>query len=399
MSAQSSAPRLPVGAGGSHQAARASRKDEHLDLALRLHGQDRPNAFDDVAFMHHALAATAATQVDPSATVCGAQWAEPFYINAMTGGTRNTMRINSELAGAAAEAGVAVACGSQHIALDDPERAESFRIIRRRAPRAFILANVGPTMDPAQAVRAVEMLEANALQIHLNAAQELVMPEGDRDLRDWAQRIDAIVKAVPVPVVVKEVGFGISARTMASLSRLGASAVDVAGTGGTDFIAIENERRPDHSYSYLTGWGQSTVLCLLESLCAEPAARRPGGDSARGTERPVGQTDEHGAQLEVLASGGVRHPLDVVRALALGARAVGVSGHFLRTLSRSGPEGLRHELALWSEQVRTLMTLLGAADIAALRRTDLLVTGRTAEQARLLGVDLPALARRSTCSG
>ena len=351
---------------------RASRKDEHLDLAIRLHDQDRTGAFDDVSFIHHSLPGVSAEQVDIGTTVLGSRWEAPFYINAMTGGTQATAAINADLAEAAAEAGVAIACGSQHVALHDPERADGFHVIRRRAPGAFVLANVGPTVSPQEAARAVEMLEADALQIHLNAAQELVMPEGDRDFSGWEEAVATIVTAVPVPVVVKEVGFGLSRRSIESLARTGVAAVDVAGAGGTDFIAIENERRPQRDLSYLVGWGQSTALCLLESLSgSEPVS------------------------LPVLASGGVRNPLDVVRSLALGACAVGASGHVLRTLVKEGPEALRRELSTWGDHVRTLMTLLGAADVAQLRRTDVVVTGRTAEQARLLGVDLTRLAHRS----
>ena len=351
---------------------RASRKDEHLDLAIRLHGQDRTGAFDDVSFIHHGLPGISAEQVDIGTTVLGSRWEAPFYINAMTGGTQATAAINADLAEAAAEAGVAIACGSQHVALHDPERADGFHVIRRRAPGAFVLANVGPTVSPQEAARAVEMLEADALQIHLNAAQELVMPEGDRDFSGWEEAVATIVAAVPVPVVVKEVGFGLSRRAIEALARTGVAAVDVAGAGGTDFIAIENERRPQRDLSYLVGWGQSTALCLLESLSgSEPVS------------------------LPVLASGGVRNPLDVVRSLALGACAVGASGHVLRTLVKEGPEALRRELSTWGDHVRTLMTLLGAADVAKLRRTDVLVTGSTAEQARLLGVDLTRLAHRS----
>ena len=351
---------------------RASRKDEHLELAVHLHRQDRANAFDDVSFIHHSLPGVSTEQVDIGTTVLGSRWEAPFYINAMTGGTQATAAINADLAEAAAEAGVAIACGSQHVALHDPERADGFHVIRRRAPGAFVLANVGPTVSPQEAARAVEMLEADALQIHLNAAQELVMPEGDRDFSGWEEAVATIVAAVPVPVVVKEVGFGLSRRSIESLARTGVAAVDVAGAGGTDFIAIENERRPQRDLSYLVGWGQSTALCLLESLSgSEPVS------------------------LPVLASGGVRNPLDVVRSLALGACAVGASGHVLRTLVKEGPEALRQELRTWSEHVRILMTLLGAADVSQLRRTDVLITGSTAERARLLGVDLPRLAHRS----
>ena len=374
MSVEPAEPVVPGSPAGPTPPAgpeRASRKDEHLRLAVRLHDQGGPNAFDDVSFVHHGLPRTSADMIDTSTTVCGATWRVPFYINAMTGGTRATAAVNAGLAGAAADADVAIACGSQRIALEDPERADGFRIIRREAPHAFVLANVGPTVTPEQALRAVEMVRADALQIHLNAAQELIMPEGDRDFRDWAKRIAAIVATVPVPVVAKEVGFGLSRRTIMTLERTGVTAVDVAGAGGTDFIAIENERRR-REYAYLTGWGQSAPLCLLDALC--------GRD-------PVG--------LPVLASGGVRNPLDVVRSLALGARAVGVSGHFLHTLTVRGADGLRDELHSWTDHVRTLMTLLGAADVDHLRRTDVLVTGPTRERARLLGVDPEALARRS----
>ena len=356
----------------STDSQRASRKDEHLELAVHLHRQDSANAFDDVSFIHHSLPGVSAEQVDIGTTVLGSRWEAPFYINAMTGGTQATAAINADLAEAAAEAGVAIACGSQHVALHDPERADGFHVIRRRAPGAFVLANVGPTVSPQEAARAVEMLEADALQIHLNAAQELVMPEGDRDFSGWEEAVATLVAAVPVPVVVKEVGFGLSRRTIEALARTGVAAVDVAGAGGTDFIAIENERRPQRDLSYLVGWGQPTALCLLESLSgSEPVS------------------------LPVLASGGVRNPLDVVRSLALGACAVGASGHVLRTLVKEGPEALRRELSTWGDHVRTLMTLLGAADVAQLRRTDVVVTGRTAEQARLLGVDLTRLAHRS----
>ena len=146
--------------------------------------------------MHYGLPGTSADSTDISTSVCGARWPVPFYINAMTGGTSATAAINTDLARVAADAGVAIACGSQHIALRDPERAEGFRVIRREAPCAFVLANVGPTLAPEQAVRVVEMIQVDALQIHLNAAQELIMPEGDRDFRDWAERIDRDRKSV-----------------------------------------------------------------------------------------------------------------------------------------------------------------------------------------------------------
>lgn len=349
----------------------AQRKDEHVRLAESLRDERRPNGFDDVAFLHDALAAIDVDAVDASASVLGSAWPQPFYINAMTGGTDRTRRINAALARSAAAAGVAIAVGSQSVALADPAREDGFRVVRAEAPDAFVFANVGPTATPEQACRAVEMLSADALQVHVNPAQELVMPEGDRTFSGWTDRIAAIVAAVPVPVLVKEVGFGMARRSILALSRIGAAAVDVSGAGGTNFIDIENHRRARSEYGYLAGWGQSTAFCLIEALHT-------------GTPVPV----------EVVASGGVRTPLDVVRALALGAHAVGVSGHFLHTLLADGEQALVAELRSWADQVRTLLALLGCADLTTLRRRPVLVTGRTRELAELRGADLAQLAQR-----
>ena len=203
------------------------------------------------------------------------------------------------------------------------------------------------------------------------------MPEGGRHFDFWPVRIAEICDAVSIPVVVKEVGFGLSPRTIQQLVKLGVHTVDVSGTGGTDFALIEHERRPDGEYDYMTKWGQSTALSLLTAL--------HGADS--------GQADDAAASV-VLASGGVRNPLDVFKALVLGARAVGVSGHFLRTLHSGGEQGLIDEIGSWAAQLTGLMALVGAHNLEELGRVDVLVTGSTAQQATLLGVDLKALANR-----
>lgn len=368
-----------------------NRKDEHVRLAEELRdlrdartsgavrGAGHHGVWDDVRFLHHSLPGVAFDAVSLETSVCGHDWSVPFYINAMTGGSEKTALINADLARAAAVTGVAMATGSASPALKDPSVAHSFAVVRDNAPSAFLFANVSPEMTVAQARDAVGFLDADALQVHVNPAQELVMPEGDRDFRPWLDKLESIVAGVDVPVVVKEVGFGLSARSVAEVVARGVRTIDVSGRGGTNFIDIENRRREKQEYAYLSGWGQTAAECLLD-LQATPVVV-PGG----------GLT---GAQVEVLASGGVSTPLDVVRALALGASAVGVSGHFLHVLMTSGLDALIDEITGWIAQVRTLMTLLGAGAVADLRRTDVLVTGETAEFARLRGVDLSALARR-----
>lgn len=346
------------------------RKDDHLRLAAEQQGRPGAggNGFDDVAFVHHALGGIDADLVDLAVEVAGARWSLPFYINAMTGGSEKTGRVNRELAIAARETGVAIASGSVSAALDDPALAPTFRVIRDENPDGFVFANVGVERSPDDARRAVDLLGADALQVHLNSVQETVMPEGSRAFSSWESSLAAIVAASAVPVVVKEVGFGLSTDTLSRLRDLGVGFADVAGRGGTDFARIENDRRATGDFAYLGGWGQSAVECLLDA----PAVR------------PV-----------LLASGGVRTPLDVVRALALGARAVGASGTFLASVLDGGAPALVTRLEEWTHHLRALLALLGAPSPAALGGTDLIVTGRSAEFARARGVDLAPLGRRS----
>lgn len=352
------------------------RKDDHLRLAHAQQAQlaqapDR-GAFADVEIVHHALDGIDAAQVRLETTVDTLRWTAPLYVNGMTGGTDRTAAVNRDLAIAARETGVAIASGSVGIALDDPSAAEGFRVLRTENPDGFVMANLGIGRSVDEARRAVDLLAADALQIHLNAVQETVMPEGTRDFSRWPGLLEQIVAAVEVPVIVKEVGFGLSPRTLRRLHDMGVRIADVSGTGGTDFLRIENARRPVGAahrldYSALTGFGQSAVACLLAAPSPSP---------------------------HLLASGGVRSPLDVVTALALGAEAVGVAGAFLAPAVSGGAEAATATIRAWLEQTTELMALLGAPTPADLRRTDLLLRGRVAEECRLRGIDAGAFATR-----
>ncbi|MFF1697874.1 type 2 isopentenyl-diphosphate Delta-isomerase [Streptomyces sp. NPDC058257] len=335
-----------------------SRKDDHVRLAVAQHETDGetpadptahpPSQFDEVHFVHHALAGTDRDRVSLRTRFGGLDWPVPLYINAMTGGSSKTGEINRDLAIAAHETGVPIAAGSMSPYLKDASTAGTFTPLREHNPQGFVMANVNATATPEQARRAVALLDADALQIHLNTVQETVMPEGDRSFGHWPAGIESITTAVDVPVVVKEVGFGLSGQTVSQLVDLGVHIADVAGRGGTNFARIENGRRPQADYTYLEAWGLSTPAALLD---------------ARG----------HG--LPLLASGGVRHPLDVARALALGAHAAGASGGFLTTLLSGGVSALIQQITHWLEQLTALMTLLGAHSPAALTDCDVLVTG------------------------
>lgn len=337
------------------------RKDDHIKLACEQYKSHADAGFEQVRFIPNALPQLALSDVDTSVSVFGAaeKWDVPLYINAMTGGSKNGENINASLARVAAKTGVAMACGSLSAALKNPHLAETFSVIRRFNPRGFVMANVSAGASVEQAIKAVEILQANALQIHLNAAQELVMSEGDRDFSAWLSNIEAVVRALDamkVPVVVKETGCGMSAGDVLRLKNVGVRAVDVGGRGGTNFVAIENARRGGvRDYEFLDSWGLTTVESLLDiAQCDE--ILRDSCDSCDST------------QMQVFASGGVRTPLDVVRALKLGASAVGVAGEFLHTLTCGGQDALVDQIEDWKAQIRVIMALLGCKNVADLRQ-------------------------------
>jgi isopentenyl-diphosphate delta-isomerase len=351
----------------------ANRKDDHVRFA---HEQQRNlaghNQFDDVTLVHHALAGIDRSEVSLATRFGGIEWPVPLYINAMTGGSVKTGLINRDLAIAARETGVPIATGSMSAYFADESTADTFSVMRRENPDGFIIANVNANATVEKARRAIDLLQADALQIHLNAIQETVMPEGDRSFSSWGPTIEKIVVGVDVPVIVKEVGFGLSRETLLRLRDLGVQVADVAGNGGTNFARIENDRRDRADYSFLLGWGQSTPACLL---------------------------DAQDTGLPVLASGGVRNPLDVVRGLALGASAAGASGLFLKTVLDAGVPGLISLIRAWLDQLAALLTALGARTPAELTRCDLLIQDGLSAFCAQRDIDTGRLATRSRWYG
>lgn len=217
------------------------------------------------------------------------------------------------------------------------------------------------------------------------------MPEGTRDFSTWLSGLEDIVAACPVPVVVKEVGFGLSRRTLSLLAGIGVRFADISGAGGTDFLRIENDRAGASDFSMLTGFGQSALACLLDAP-PEWTTAADTGDASTTT----GNANADGVSSRVLlASGGVRNPYDVVKALACGARAVGVAGTFLQTVLDHGPDGLVELVRTWQTQTSALFALLGAERSTDLTGTDLLTRGRLGEFARLRGIDVTALSHRT----
>ncbi|HEC2172448.1 TPA: type 2 isopentenyl-diphosphate Delta-isomerase [Staphylococcus delphini] len=321
---------------------REQRKNEHVRLAL-AQSDTLQSDFDRIQFVHHAIPEMDVEEVTLLPNFKALQMSHVLYINAMTGGSEWTAKTNEQLAQVAKATQIPMAVGSMHAALKNPAVRHSYAVAREQYPEGQIWANVSADVTLEEAQAAIEMIQANALQIHVNAPQELVMPEGNRQFKHWLTRISEIVKGVKVPVIVKEVGFGMSYDTIQQLIDAGVSYVDISGHGGTNFISIENERRQFKDMDYLKDWGQSTVVSLLE---------------ARNLS----------SRVHVLASGGVRHPLDAIKALRLGAEAVGMSRPILKMLHEEGVEATIEFVEDFKTQMAYIMTLLNAKNITELRQ-------------------------------
>ena len=330
------------------------RKDAHLDLAVApLALPNMANSFDRLRLTHCALPEISLDQVNLASQFLGYSLSAPLFIGAMTGGTSRADAINAALAEVAQAQRIGLAVGSQRAGLHN---GHSLRHMRARAPDIPLIGNLGGVqlatangLDLAQA--AVDDLQADALAIHINPLQEAVQLEGQTDWRCVLGAIEAAVRVLPVPVIVKEVGAGIHAPLVKRLFETGASAVDVAGLGGTNWARIEAARRSDGSaamFQPFMDWGIPTLDCLLQACKACP---------------------DHC----VIASGGVRHGLDAAKAVWAGASMVSLAGPMLKALSGTNagtlePDRLAGMVAGWRQQFALTLFLTGAADLVAFRR-------------------------------
>lgn len=330
---------------------REQRKQEHINHALTT-GQLRLHGFDDIQLIHQSLPGTALEEIEIGTSIGELNLSSPLFINAMTGGGgERTKEINALLAEVANECNLAIGVGSQMAAIKDRSQEDTYKVIRKKNPNGIVFANLGSEATVEAAERAIDMIQADALQIHLNAIQELVMPEGDRDFRQALFNIEKIAAKINVPLIVKEVGFGMSKETVKSLSDAGVNIVDVGGFGGTNFSAIENMRR-DYSISFMNEWGIPTACSLAEVTQTSPF-------------------------IEVIASGGIQTSLEVAKAIALGASACGFAGYFLKILINEGAERLINEINHLHNELKMIMTALGTRKISHLKKSPIIISGQT----------------------
>lgn len=325
------------------------RKAEHIRLSLDDRMQLHGHFFDAYHFEHEALPELDLQEVGVSTRFLNKAIEAPLLISCMTGGTEDAVRINRHLAEAAEETGIALGIGSQRKALEDPSLVESFKV-RQWAPTVPLLGNLGAVqlnygygLEECQA--AVEMIEADALVLHLNPLQEAIQPEGQCNFTDLISKIGQIVDGLEVPVIAKEVGSGISRGLATRLRDVGVRIVDTAGVGGTSWARIEGARAKDAEIGELfAGWGIPTPTCIaeLESI----------------------------PDLQIIGSGGVSNGLDVAKAIALGADLAGMAQPFLVAADQS-TEAVVEKVRRTTRELKISMFCAGAKDLEALQQIEL----------------------------
>ena len=303
------------------------RKKDHIRLALA--DKTTLTSLDAYAIDYNSVPRFGLDSLDTSTTICNKKWQFPFFINAITAGGEECNKINQDFMEVSEACGIEFFPGSYSPALKDKNDEAAY-------PKGYSI-NLGLDKDPNLILDAIEKTKAQYIQLHTNPLQEIVMPEGDHNFESWLSTLTEVSKKSPIPVILKETGFGMNEETIKLAIDLNLAAVDVSGMGGTNFARIENGRREDKS-TYLENIGYTTA----ESL-----------------EFATPYRDK----IDIIASGGIRNPLDVVKCLALGAKAVGVSKTFLEILVNDGKEALIDEIEKWKKELQFLMVLMNAKNI------------------------------------
>lgn len=346
----------------------SSRKRDHIRLSLERNVgfREKTTWLEHVELIHRALPEMRLEDVSTEAEFLGRRFKLPLIIEGMTGGTPEAAEINGNLAEAAERAGIPMGVGSQRAALRDPSLKPTFRIARERAPRLFLIGNIGGVQlaeeGPGLAERAVEMIEADALAIHLNSLHELVQPGGSAGFRGVLKAIQEAVERLSVPVIVKEIGCGIPRETAQILQEAGVRAIDVAGAGGTNWTMIEMLRAEEAGDEEKRGlaetfleWGIPTAAAILEVSSA--------------------------VEIDVVASGGIRNGLDAAKAFSLGADMVGLARPFLKPATESA-EAVWRKIGRFALELRTAMFLTGSRSVEEAKRAPKVLLGPLLDWAR-----------------
>jgi len=341
-----------------------ARKLDHLTISLTKKVEsNKPPGFNDVTLIHNALPEINKNEIDLSINLFDCKLNAPLIIEPMTGGTFKAIKINASLAEAAEKLKIGIGVGSQRAALEDPSLRKTYTIVREKAPTTLILANIGCSQILGEegiekAKEAVEMINANALTIHLNSLQESIQSEGETKFKGVLNAISQVIKKLNVPVIIKETGAGISMEVARKLENIGVKFIDIAGLGGTSWASVEYYRAKANSNKILEAlgktfwdWGIPTVASLIEVKSS--------------------------TKIKVIASGGIRTGLDAAKSIALGAEAVGLALPLLKQAIKGVKQTMQF-LKIIIEELKTAMFLTGSKNLIELKNVPVVISGETA---------------------
>lgn len=359
------------------------RKGDHIKICLEKDVQAKriTTGFEDIFFVHRALPEIDREKIDLSTKLFDHKFSAPIIVGAMTGGTSEATKINKTIAEAVQELGLGMGVGSQRAAIEDAKLECSFAETRKKAPTAFLIGNIGAPqlvqgwrLDQAQI--AVNMIDADALAIHLNPLQEAIQPEGETNYENALEKIKEIATSLSVPVIAKETGAGIAAEEAKKLEEAGVKGIDVSGAGGTSWAAVEYyrakatlDKKDERLGQTFWDWGIPTAVSVFEV--------------------------SNSVNVPIIASGGIRTGLDVAKSLALGASLVSVSAPVLRPATQSVGQ-VKETLELIIEELKNAMFLTGADTVKKLKKVPLVVTGKTAQWLLMRGFHPETLARQGS---
>ena len=354
----------------------SKRKIEHLDICVKEKVESHGNGFSDIELIHRCLPEIDKARISTKTSFLGHEFNAPIVIASMTGGHPGTTMVNANLARAAEVLGIGIGVGSQRAALEDKSQEDSYRIVRDEAPNAFIYGNIGAPQLLSYGIekleQAVEMIDADALAVHLNFLQEAIQPEGDLNAKGCLEKISEVAAQLSVPVIVKETGAGISHLDAYALRKAGAAALDVGGRGGTSWAGVEvyrarmdNNRIGEHLGQKFWDWGIPTAVSIIEA--------------------DVG--------LPLIATGGIRDGIMVAKSISLGASLAGIALPLIFA-ARADAEKVQEILGIYIEELKATMFLTGSQSIEGLRKTPAVITGHTREYLEARGFNWASYAQR-----
>jgi isopentenyl-diphosphate Delta-isomerase len=340
--------------GNKSNITTSRRKKEHVSIVLNedVEFRSKTTGFECFEFEHNALPDLNASDIDSSVEFIGKKLNFPFLVSCMTGGYSKSHTINSILAQICEERKIAFGVGSQRQALENPMYHKTYKIVRKIAPTIPVIGNIGAAeianlKDATQIQKLVDMIEADAFAVHLNPLQEYLQQEGNTNFYGVLNGIELLVHRLSIPVIVKEVGAGISSFVARRLIDVGVNIIDVAGAGGTSWAGIEIIRSAEPSFAdAFWDWGIPTAESIL-------AVRKLSKN------------------IFLIGSGGIRNGIDIAKAIALGANMTASAAPILRALNEGGEKAVRKILDLWKKELRGAMFLTGSRNISQLRKIKL----------------------------